>query len=388
MKTTIARGIKTPIIKSGDDLATIVVDSVLRSSQENNYEFSDKDIIAITEAVVSISKNNYATIDDISLDVKNKFNGDHIGVVFPILSRNRFSILLRAFARVAKELTILLSYPFDEVGNGILDEDKLRELKINPYSDVISEEDYVKHFNNYIHPYTGVNMVKYYREICELENTKVNFIFSNNPSDIKKYTKNVIAADIHTRFKTKSLLKSDLEMTVYGLDDILTKPINNSGYNEKYGLLGSNTATKDKVKLFPNESRDLLNEIQKRMFEKTGKKLEVMIYGDGAFKDPSTGIWELADPVVSPSYTEGLVGSPNEIKLKFLIDNEFKNLRGQELEDAVARKIADKNNNLKGTDISLGTTPRLYTSLLGSLADLMSGSGDRGTPVVLIQNYF
>ncbi|MDY0276866.1 MAG: coenzyme F420-0:L-glutamate ligase [Acholeplasma sp.] len=387
-KSTVVRAIKTPIIKAHDDLAMIVVNAILASSKNDNFSLNDRDVIGITEAVVSISANNYATLDNIAKDINNKFKSDHLGIVFPILSRNRYSILLRAFARAKKELTILLSYPFDEVGNGILQEERLRELKINPYSDTFTEEEYSTNFGDYKHPYTGVNMVNYYKEISHKENAKVNFVFSNHANDIKKYTKDVLVSNIHARHKTKEQLKEDKELVVYGLDDILTSPIDKSGFNSKYGLLGTNAATDKKVKLFPNDSKELLKRIQDELLDRTGKKVEVMIYGDGAFKDPANGIWELADPVVSPSYTKGLEGSPNEIKLKYLIDNEFKDLKGEELEEAVRKKISEKKSSLVGQDISLGTTPRAYVNLLGSLCDLVSGSGDKGTPVILIQNYF
>ncbi|CCV64681.1 Gamma-glutamyl ligase-related protein [Alteracholeplasma palmae J233] len=389
MKTvgTIARGIRTPIIKTNDNLEQIVIDSILKASKEDGFEIQDKDIIAITEAVVGISMGNYATIDAISSDIKSKFKTGHLGIVFPILSRNRFSILLKAFAKASKKITILLSYPTDEVGNAILDEAKLKSLNINPYSDKITEEEYKNHFSDFKHLFTGVNMVEYYRNICLEENTQVNFVFSNNPEDILDYTTDVLVSSIHSRQRIKNTLKENQSLTVYGLDDILTQPVNGSGYNEKYGLLGSNMATKDKVKLFPNHT-NLVFDIQKKIFELTEKTVEVMIYGDGAFKDPSGGIWELADPVVSPSYTSGLEGSPNEIKLKFLSDSKFENLKGKELEEAIKNEILNKDNSLVGKDESLGTTPRKYVDLIGSLCDLMSGSGDKGTPVIFIQNYF
>lgn len=384
---TIARGIKTPIIKAFDQLDEIVVNAVIKASIDNNFTLNDKDVIAITESVVSISQNNYVTLDEIVIDINNKFPGDTLGVVFPILSRNRFALILKALARAKKKLIVLLSYPYDEVGNPILYVDKLKELKINPYSETITYNEYQKHFANFIHPYTKINMIKYYKEIAENENCEIDFILSNCPKEILKYTKNILVSNIHNRTETKKLIKNNNNIC-YGLDEILNKPINNSGYNTKYGLLGSNYASSEKLKLFPNESKQLLLNIQNKIYEKTNKKLEVMIYGDGAFKDPSTGIWELADPVVAPSYTNGLIGSPNEVKLKYLVDNEFSNLSGIELENAINEVIKNKDNNLSGKNISLGTTPRQYTDLLGSLADLISGSGDKGTPVVLIQNYF
>ena len=388
MLQTIARGIKTPIIKVNDKLDDIVVESIIKASTEGNFKLNDRDVIGITESVVSISLGNYATLDNIATDINDKFITDHLGIVFPILSRNRFSILLKAFAKAKKELTILLSYPYDEVGNGILDIATLTTLNINPYSDSFDETFYRKYFGNYLHPYTKINMVDYYKELVNELGTKVNFIFSNNPLDIAKYTNDVLVSDIHTRKKTKLILKTNKDLNVLGLDDILTKPVNGSGYNSDYGLLGTNAATNDTVKMFPDSSQDLLLSIQDKLFKLTNKKLEVMIYGDGAFKDPVTGIWELADPVVSPGFTSGLIGSPNEVKLKYLVETKFQNLQGKELEDAVSKVILEKSEDLKGQNISLGTTPRSYTDLLGSLCDLVSGSGDKGTPVVLIQNYF
>lgn len=385
--STIARGIKTPIIKANDNLSQIIVDSIIESTIKYNYNLNDKDVIGITESIVSISLNNYAKLDDIVTDINEKFKSDHLGIVFPILSRNRYSILLKAFAKAKKEITMLLSYPFDEVGNGILDESVLKDLDINPYRDSFDEVFYNKHFKDYLHPYTGINMVSYYKDICNKEGSKINFIFSNNPKDITKYTSDILVSDIHTRFKTKAALE-DNKLNVLGLDDILNKPVNNSGYNSKYGLLGTNVATKETVKLFPNDSKELLESIQEKIYLKTDKKIEVMIYGDGAFKDPVSGIWELADPVVSPGYTDGLKGSPNEVKLKYLVDNKYSHLERDELEEAIKNEVLLKDHDLKAKDESLGTTPRAYVDLLGSLCDLVSGSGDKGTPVVLIQNYF
>lgn len=385
---TVVRGIRTPIIKEGDNLKQIVVDSVLNASKQENFEFNDRDIIAITEAVVGISTGNYATIDDIATDVKNKFNKRHIGLVFPILSRNRFAVCLKAFARAMDKITMLLSYPSDEVGNDILDKTRLEESGINPYSDVISEKEYTEKFGDFKHIFTGVNMVDFYRDVAKEENCEIEFVFSNKPEEILNYTKEVLACDIHTRFQTKEKLRKAGAETVLGMDDILTSSVNGSGYNSKYGLLGSNRATEDKVKLFPEAGEDLVNEIQEKLKKITGKTIEVMVYGDGAFKDPVGKIWELADPVVSPFYTKGLEGSPNELKLKYLSDNKYSNLKGEELQAAIRKEIEEKDKNLKGKIETQGTTPRRYTDLIGSLCDLTSGSGDKGTPVVFIQGYF
>ncbi len=385
---TVVRGIRTPIIKEGDNLKQIVVDSVLNASKQENFEFNDRDIIAITEAVVGISTGNYATIDDIATDVKNKFNKRHIGLVFPILSRNRFAVCLKAFARAMDKITMLLSYPSDEVGNDILDKTRLEESGINPYSDVISEKEYTEKFGDFKHIFTGVNMVDFYRDVAKEENCEIEFVFSNKPEEILNYTKEVLACDIHTRFQTKEKLRKAGAETVLGMDDILTSSVNGSGYNSKYGLLGSNRATEDKVKLFPEAGEDLVNEIQEELKKITGKTIEVMVYGDGAFKDPVGKIWELADPVVSPFYTKGLEGSPNELKLKYLSDNKYSNLKGEELQAAIRKEIEEKDKNLKGKIETQGTTPRRYTDLIGSLCDLTSGSGDKGTPVVFIQGYF
>lgn len=385
---TVVRGIRTPIIKDGDNLKQIVIDSVLNASKEENFTFNDRDIIAITEAVLGISTGNYATIDDIATDVKNKFNGNHIGIVFPILSRNRFAVCLRAFARAMDKITMLLSYPSDEVGNDILDKEKLEKSGINPYSDVISEKEYTEKFGDFKHIFTGVNMVDFYRDVANSENCEIEFVFSNQPEEILKYTDEVLACDIHTRTKTKEKLKRAGGKTVLGMDDILTTSINGSGYNSKYGLLGSNRATEEKVKLFPEAGEELVYGIQDELKKITGKTIEVMIYGDGAFKDPVGKIWELADPVVSPFYTKGLEGSPNELKLKYLSDNKYSNLKGEELQAAIRKEIEEKDKNLKGKIETQGTTPRRYTDLIGSLCDLTSGSGDKGTPVVFIQGYF
>ena len=383
---TVVRGIRTPIIKEDTNLAEVVVDSVMKAKESEGFEFRDRDITAITEAVVGISEGNYVTVTDISLDVSNKFPDKEVGLVFPILSRNRFSMILKGIARGMDKITMLLSFPRDEVGNGIMDEDKLINSRFS-MSDMISEEDYEKEFSDFIHPFTGVNMVKFYRDLIKSENCDVEFVFSNNPVDILKYTKNVINCDIHTRYNTKEKL-TNAGANVYGLFEIMNKPINESGYNPEYGLLGSNKSTEERLKLFPKTGVKLVNEIQKKMFELTGKKIEVMVYGDGAFKDPVGQIWELADPVVSPAYTDGLVGTPNEIKLKYVSDNKYENLRGEELAEAIRNEIREKQDNLTGKMISQGTTPRRLTDLIGSLCDLTSGSGDKGTPVVFIQGYF
>lgn len=383
---TVVRGIRTPIIKEDTDLAKTVIESVMRAKESEGFVFRDRDIIAITEAVVGISEGNYVSVDNISSDVLEKFPQKEVGLVFPILSRNRFSMILKGIARGMDKITMLLSFPKDEVGNGIMDLEKLEKSKFN-LNDIISERDYEEFFGDFIHPFTGINMVKFYRDLIEGENCKVEFVFSNNPSDILKYTKNVINCDIHTRYRTHDLLK-EIGANVYGLYEIMNKSIDGSGYNEDYGLLGSNKSTEERLKLFPKTGKDLVNKIQKDMYELTGKKIEVMVYGDGAFKDPVGGIWELADPVVSPAYTDGLIGTPNELKLKYLSDNTYDNLRGEELAEAIKKEIKAKDDNLKGNMASQGTTPRRLTDLIGSLCDLTSGSGDKGTPVVFIQGYF
>lgn len=385
---TVVRGIRTPIIKEGDNLSDVVVSSLIEASQSEGFGFNDKDVVAVTEAVVSISAGNYATIDDIAKDVQNKFESKHIGIVFPILSRNRFALCLKGFARAMDKITMLLSYPSDEVGNDILDSERMEELNINPYSDIINEIEYNKNFGDFKHIFTGVNMVDFYRDLVKGENCEIEFVFANRPEVILNYTKDIIAADIHTRCKTKKKLLEKGANKVLGLDDIMNQSINGSGYNSKYGLLGSNRATEEKVKLFPDNGQKLVLDIQSKLKEKTGKTIEVMVYGDGAFKDPVGKIWELADPVVSPFYTSGLEGSPNELKLKYLSDNKFSNLKGEELQEAIKKEIKEKDKNLKGKIETQGTTPRKYTDLIGSLCDLTSGSGDKGTPVVLVQNYF
>jgi F420-0:gamma-glutamyl ligase len=384
---TVVRGIRTPIIKENDDLVHIVVDALLKAKESEMFEFRDQDIVAITEAVVGISEGNYATVDDIAEDLKIKFPEKEVGIVFPILSRNRFSMILKGIARGMNKITMLLSFPSDEVGNGILDEDKLENSKFT-LTDVISENEYYENFGDFIHPFTGINMVDFYKQLIESEDCEVEFVFANDPKEILKYTKNVLNCDIHTRYKTKKLLEDNGGKNVYGLFEVLNKPINDSGYNPDYGLLGSNKSTEEKLKLFPKTGNILVNQIQALLKEKTGKTIEVMVYGDGAFKDPVGHIWELADPVVSPAYTSGLDGTPNELKLKYISDNKFADLKGDELKEAIKQEIREKGSNLKGNMLSQGTTPRRLTDLIGSLCDLTSGSGDKGTPVVFIQGYF
>ena len=384
---TVVRGIRTPIIKEHDDLENIVVDSLLKAQESEGFEFKDKDVVAITEAVVGISEGNYATVDNIAEDIKNKFdNPEELGIVFPILSRNRFSLILKGIARSTKKLYVLLSFPSDEVGNGILDEDKLDNSNFNLGS-VITEEEYRENFGDWIHPFTGINMLDFYKELITAEDCEPVFVLSNKATDILKYTKNVINCDIHTRYKTKKLLENN-GAKAYGLYEIMNESIHGSGFNEKFGLLGSNKSTEERLKLFPRTGQTLVENVQKKLKEKTGKNIEVMVYGDGAFKDPVGKIWELADPVVSPAYTSGLEGTPNEIKLKFVSDNKFPDLHGDELKEAIKQEIRNKAADLKGQMITQGTTPRRLTDLIGSLCDLTSGSGDKGTPVVFIQGYF
>ena len=384
---TVVRGIRTPIIKEHDDLENIVINSLMEASKKEGFNFRDRDVVAITEAVVGISEGNYATCDDIRDDIKAKFNNpSELGIVYPILSRNRFSLILRGIARSTKKLYVQLSFPSDEVGNGIMDEDVLENSKYN-LSSLITEEEYEETFGDFLHPFTGINMIHFYKELIEKEGCEPVFILSNNTLDILKYTKNVINCDIHTREKTKKHLQ-DNNAHVYGLYEILNEGINGSGFNPKYGLLGSNKSTEEKLKLFPKDGQKLVDNIQKKLKEMTGKNIEVMVYGDGAFKDPVGKIWELADPVVSPFYTKGLEGTPNEIKLKFVSDNKFPDLRGDELKEAIKEEIKKKDKDLKGKMITQGTTPRRLTDLIGSLCDLTSGSGDKGTPVVFIQGYF
>ncbi len=384
---TVVRGIRTPIIKEHDPLADIVVNSLIEASEEEGFTFKDRDIVAVTEAVVGISEGNYASVDDIALDVSNKFPSKEVGLVFPILSRNRFSMILKGIARGMEKLTIQLSFPSDEVGNGILDEELLEKSEFT-YDSVISEDDYNRVFGTYLHPFTGINMVDFYRDLVTSENCEVEFVFANDPKVILNYTKNVLNCDIHTRYKTKKTLEKAGADKVYGLYEVLNKSANGSGFNPDYGLLGSNKSTEERLKLFPKTGDVLVEEIQRQLKEKTGKTIEVMVYGDGAFKDPVGHIWELADPVVSPAHTSGLDGTPNELKLKYLSDNAFSNLKGDELKEAIKGEIRKKEQDLKGNMLSQGTTPRRITDLVGSLCDLTSGSGDKGTPVVFIQGYF
>ena len=385
---TISRGIRCPIIRENDNLADIVVDSVLAAAESEGFELRDRDVISITESIVARAQGNYASVKAIAEDVKAKLGGETIGVIFPILSRNRFAICLRGIAMGAKKVVLMLSYPSDEVGNALLTYDQLDEAGINPYSDVLTLEKYRELFGDNKHEFTGVDYVDYYSQLIKESGAEVEVIFANNPRVILNYTKNVLNCDIHTRVRTKRILRENGAERVCGLDDILTASIDGSGYNARYGLLGSNKSTEDTIKLFPNECFDLVEDIQKQILDKTGKHVEVMVYGDGAFKDPQGKIWELADPVVSPAYTAGLVGTPNELKLKYLADNDFADLSGEALKEAISQRIKEKNDNLVGDMASQGTTPRQLTDLIGSLCDLTSGSGDKGTPVVLVQGYF
>lgn len=385
---TISRGVRAPIIREGDDLATIVVDSVLDAAKSENYEMRDKDVVAVTEAVLARAQGNYAKIDDIAEDVKAKLGGETIGVIFPILSRNRFAICLKGIARGAKKVVLMLSYPSDEVGNHLVDIELLDEKGVNPYSDVLTLEKYRELFGENKHTFTGVDYVDYYASLIREAGAEVEVIFANNPKVILNYTKNVLTCDIHTRKRTKRILKEAGAEVVIGLDDILTESVNGSGFNENYGLLGTNKSTEETVKLFPRDCKEFVEEVQKQFKERTGKNVEVMVYGDGAFKDPVGKIWELADPVVSPAYTSGLEGTPNEVKLKYLADNDFADLKGDELKAAISDYIKNKDNDLVGEMVSQGTTPRRLTDLIGSLCDLTSGSGDKGTPIVHIQGYF
>ena len=385
---TVSRGIRGPIIREGDDLANIVVTSVLEAAESEGYEMRNRDVVAVTESVVARAQGNYASVDAIATDVKAKLGGETIGVIFPILSRNRFAICLRGIARGAKKIVLMLSYPSDEVGNELVSLDKLDEAKVNPFSDVLSLERYRALFGENLHPFTLVDYVQYYSDLIKEEGCDVEVIFANDPRVILDYTKCVLTCDIHTRARTKRLLWGAGAEKVCGLDDILTAPVNGSGCNEKYGLLGSNKSTETTVKLFPRDCQDLVKDIQAKFLEKTGKLVEVMVYGDGAFKDPVGKIWELADPVVSPAYTSGLEGTPNELKLKYLADNDFADLSGAELKAAIEGAIRQKDGNLMGNMASQGTTPRRLTDLIGSLCDLTSGSGDKGTPIIYIQGYF
>lgn len=385
---TVSRGIRCPIIREGDNLADIVATSVLEAAEFEGFPINDKDVISLTESIVARAQGNYATIDQIAQDVKNKLGGGTVGVIFPILSRNRFAICLRGIARGAKKVVIMLSYPSDEVGNQLVSLDKVEEAGINPYSDVLSLEKYRELFGENKHEFTGMDYVAYYKGIIEEEGAEAEIIFANHAKTILDYADSVLTCDIHTRNRSKRILKENGAKVVCGLDDILNASVDGSGYNEKYGLLGSNKSTEDKIKLFPKECKDLVLDIQKIIKDKTGKNVEVMVYGDGAFKDPQGKIWELADPVVSPAFTDGLIGTPNELKLKYLADNDFKDLSGEELKKAISDSIRKKEDDLVGNMASQGTTPRQLTDLIGSLCDLTSGSGDKGTPVVLVQGYF
>lgn len=385
---TVSRGIRAPIIREGDDLAQIVVDSVLNAAESAKFQVENQDIIAVTEAVVARAQGNYATIGNIAADIQSKFGDDTIGVIFPILSRNRFSICLKGIAKGAKKIVLMLSYPSDEVGNHLIDMDTLDESGVNPWSDVLTEEKYRELFGYRKHTFTGVDYIEYYKEVITEQGADVEIILANNPKAILDYTKSVLCCDIHTRARTKRILKAAGAEKVYGLDDIMTASVDGSGYNDQYGLLGSNKATEETVKLFPIHCDEFVAKVHAMMEEKTGKNVEVMVYGDGAFKDPVGKIWELADPVVSPAYTPGLEGTPNEVKLKYLADNNFASLSGDALKEAISDYIRNKDADLKGQMVSQGTTPRRLTDLIGSLADLTSGSGDKGTPIILIQGYF
>ena len=385
---TVSRGVRCPIIREGDDIAEIVVNSVIEAAESEGFDLRDRDVVAVTESVVARSQGNYASVDAIAEDVKNKLGGGTIGVIFPILSRNRFAICLRGIAKGVKKIVLMLSYPSDEVGNALVSLDQLDEAGINPYTDVLTEEKYRELFGENRHPFTNIDYVQYYGDLIRSCGAEAEIILANDCRAILKYTDSVINCDIHSRARTKRLLKAAGAKCVVGLDEILSQPVNNSGYNAKYGLLGSNKSTEDTVKLFPNECFDLVNDIQAQFLNRTGKHIEVMVYGDGAFKDPVGKIWELADPVVSPGYTKGLEGTPNELKLKYLADNDFSELKGEALKQAIENAIREKDNDLMGSMASQGTTPRKLTDLIGSLCDLTSGSGDKGTPIVLVQGYF
>ena len=385
---TVSRGIRCPIIRQGDNLVDITVTSVLEAAESEGFEMRDRDVVSLTESIVARAQGNYASVDDIAADVKAKLGGETIGVIFPILSRNRFAICLRGIAKGAKKVVLMLSYPSDEVGNSLVTYDQIDEAGINPYSDVLDEAKYRELFGENKHEFTGVDYVAYYSEIIREAGAEAEIIFANQPKTILNYTDCVLTCDIHTRARTKRILKAAGAKVVCGLDDILNAPVNGSGCNEKYGLLGSNKSTEDTIKLFPRECQGLVEDIQAEFMKRTGKHIEVMVYGDGAFKDPQGKIWELADPVVSPAHTAGLIGTPNELKLKYLADNDFKGLSGAELKEAISKSIKEKNGNLVGNMASQGTTPRQLTDLIGSLCDLTSGSGDKGTPIILVQGYF
>lgn len=385
---TVVRGLRCPIINKGDNIEEIVVDSVLTAAKVEGFSINDKDVVTVTESVVARAQGNYASIDNIAKDVKSKFGEDTVGVIFPILSRNRFAICLRGIAKGAKKIVLMLSYPSDEVGNHLVDLDILDEKGVNPWTDVLTEKQFREHFGFNKHPFTGVDYIEYYKSLVESYGVECEVIFSNNPKTILDYTKNVLTCDIHSRFRTKRILKANGGEKIYSLDDILSSSIDGSGFNEAYGLLGSNKSTEETVKLFPRNCQPVVDNIQAMIKEKTGKTIEVMIYGDGAFKDPVGKIWELADPVVSPAYTPGLEGTPNEVKLKYLADNNFADLKGEELKSAISEYIKNKESDLVGAMESQGTTPRRLTDLIGSLSDLTSGSGDKGTPIIFIQGYF
>ncbi len=384
----VSRGIRAPIIRQGDDLVSIAAESILAASREEGFSFNDRDIVAVTESVVARAAGNYCSVDDIARDVADRFGTDTIGVIFPILSRNRFAICLRGIAKGMKKIVLMLSYPSDEVGNHLFDEDLLDEKGVDPWTDVLDEKRYRELFGFVRHPFTGVDYVEYYKELIEACGCEAEVIFANHPAAILSYTKNVLNCDIHTRVRTKRRLLAAGAEKVLSLDEIMTAPVNGSGYHEKYGLLGSNKATEDTVKLFPRNAQAFAEELQAKLVAATGKRIECMVYGDGAFKDPVGKIWELADPVVSPGYTKGLSGTPNELKLKYLADNDFASLSGDELRAAITASIQEKDGDLKGSMASEGTTPRQLTDLIGSLCDLTSGSGDKGTPIILIQGYF
>lgn len=385
---TISRGIRGPIIREGDNLVDITVNCVLEAAESEGFSLRNRDVIALTESIVARAQGNYASVEDIAADVKTKLGGGTIGVIFPILSRNRFAICLKGIAMGAKKVVLILSYPSDEVGNALLTYDQLDDAGINPYSDILTLEKYRELFGENVHEFTGVDYVEYYSNIIREAGAEVEVVFANQAKTILNYTDCILTCDIHTRKRTKRILLENGAKVVCGLDDILTSSINGSGFNSKYGLLGSNKSTEDKIKLFPQDCQDLVEDIQSEILKKTGKHVEVMVYGDGAFKDPQGKIWELADPVVSPAFTNGLIGTPNELKLKYLADNDFKNLSGAELKEAISKSIKEKGSNLVGNMASQGTTPRQLTDLIGSLCDLTSGSGDKGTPIILIQGYF
>ena len=388
MVGTVSRGLRAPIIREGDDLKKIVTESVLEASRQEGFEVRNRDIVAMTEAIVARAQGNYATVSDIAEDVRAKLGGGTVGLIFPILSRNRFAICLRGIASGAEKIVLMLSYPSDGVGNHLIDWDMLDSKAVDPYRDVLSLERYRELFGYNKHRFTGIDYVDYYAQLIRESGAEAEVIFANDPREILSYTTDVICCDIHTRERTKRLLKDAGGRRIYGLDEIMTAPIKGSGFNEKYGLLGSNKATEDKVKLFPRDCQSLVEDIQAHLLRETGKLVEVMVYGDGAFKDPIGKIWELADPVVSPAYTEGLEGTPNELKLKYLADNDFAQLSGEALRDAIKQEIHKKDGDLVGKMVSEGTTPRRLTDLIGSLCDLTSGSGDKGTPIVYIQGYF